>query len=691
MGEQNLVLGTAVAYAMFVVLQGLILLTNFTTDFTKPGNKLPDPNPVVYLRAALQSFVAMILTGGVVTVAYSGIVWDETVLMKWYGYNNICVVFDDPPASYICPVYWVAVAYFAGRYCIADTARVYRLTSVGSGLRAAVYAVNTAFALVALFFAVCLGIGPGENMYLHTAPFMCLVLVLPLVHLLQVAQGKKPIWYMTLSVLFFITSVTKFFFTGYALANPGQPLASGPARMIDAAWVLLALSSSFLMPLPPQAGIKKQNEVTVASAELRVMLMLPLALVLLVTVPLALVYHLLAALVLRTLAACGLVGKAPDATPGYGMPLVPGGYSKLPMTAAFIGDILGYLPFMKSAWHLAYASSKELSTGIYCANYGRPFVVLTSALFGGSESFMGLENAKILKFHQKICSKKPDGPEMAAGIKALRVELATWANMSWSNNLGESTMDELMIRASCAFTSAFLLGAPIDTDIIHELYPVPANLPLYPWLPVPSIFLPWWGKGRVIATQLYKQMRKLPKWQEVAELAAEAGYDETMALGDVLQIITLNANGLANPFINGLAVLQLMTPAELNALRNSLAWDLDPSVYPEPYVFDPTRFATADPYLSRPTWSKQPLPTMGQGLKFGGLADDKACSAKCVCPFVKLTQPLICAFIEMLLFDFDFVLANFGRNDAAANDEESVVPRSRYCLLNFIFFFFFLE
>jgi len=216
----------------------------------------------------------------------------------------------------------------------------------------------------------------------------------------------------------------------------------------------------------------------------------------------------------------------------------------------------------------------------------------------------------------------------------------------------------------------------------------------------------------------------------VAELAAEAGYDETMALGDVLQIITLNANGLANPFINGLAVLQLMTPAELNALRNSkdkreaLSWELmrfngprsaqiapadvaipdgaktylvkkgtrimgilglaqlDPSVYPEPYVFDPTRFATADPYLSRPTWSKQPLPTMGQGLKFGGLADDKACSAKCVCPFVKLTQPLICAFIEMLLFDFDFVLANFGRNDAAANDEESVVPRSSLLLGN---------
>jgi hypothetical protein len=32
--------------------------------------------------------------------------FDNNPLIEWYGYNNICIVFDTPPASYICPVFW---------------------------------------------------------------------------------------------------------------------------------------------------------------------------------------------------------------------------------------------------------------------------------------------------------------------------------------------------------------------------------------------------------------------------------------------------------------------------------------------------------------------------------------------------------------------------------------------------------
>jgi len=156
----DLLTGTIVAYGLFGLFASAILYANFPAQFENPGKRAPDVNSSTYLKVALELFSAMIVTGGVVTLRYSGIDFEATELMHWYGYNNVCVVFDDPPASYVCPVYWVMIAYFATRYCIADTARVYSLASASTRMRTAAYIVNCAFVFVACFFAVCLGVGP---------------------------------------------------------------------------------------------------------------------------------------------------------------------------------------------------------------------------------------------------------------------------------------------------------------------------------------------------------------------------------------------------------------------------------------------------------------------------------------------------------------------------------------------------
>jgi hypothetical protein len=380
------------------------------------------------------------------------------------------------------------------------------------------------------------------------------------------------------------------------------------------------------------------------------------------------------------------------------------------------------------------------------AGLGRPGVVLTGAdaqeaaqalrdnststvvkwqswLFEGAELFAGLSNAKLLKFHFEICAKDRAGAEFAQGVGALRAELASWCALHAEGRLVGLDSTELLLRASVSFTSAFLLGGVLDVELVADLYPLPANLPLFPWLPFASACLPSAAKARVVREQLFEQMKATPRWPEVRTLAAAAGLNERQALGDVLSIILLNADGLSNPWTNALAVLKKLpkeTLAELAAdksKREALAWELmrfngprsafvagedvqipdggrvysikkgtrimgilglaqmDATVYADPWVFKPERFAPLPPLdLARPARGREPLPTMGQGLKFGGLGDEAAVTAKCVCPFVKLTQPVILAFVEMLLFEFDYAFVVGEQRGRLSPEEHALVP-----------------
>ena len=46
---------------------------------------------------------------------------EHTALIEWFGYNNVCIVFDTPPSTYVCPMYWFVVGYLAVRFAVEDT------------------------------------------------------------------------------------------------------------------------------------------------------------------------------------------------------------------------------------------------------------------------------------------------------------------------------------------------------------------------------------------------------------------------------------------------------------------------------------------------------------------------------------------------------------------------------------------
>ena len=51
-------------------------------------------------------FWVVVLVGIVLTKFVARIDLEETLLVEVFGYNNICVYFDHPPATYVLPFLW---------------------------------------------------------------------------------------------------------------------------------------------------------------------------------------------------------------------------------------------------------------------------------------------------------------------------------------------------------------------------------------------------------------------------------------------------------------------------------------------------------------------------------------------------------------------------------------------------------
>jgi hypothetical protein len=242
--------GIIAAVALFFLLEPAVIYLNFKPWFLNPNHPTP-PQPERYFKASIHSFLAMIATGAILTTFFSGLDYSHTPLIDWYGYNNICIVFDTKPSTYISPVYWFFVGYLLVRYAIEDTRRVVQLPHIGPMLKAISYAANVILVLVAAFFSLCLAIGPSDNMFAHTVPFVALVLAFPLVFVMHCLQQKarSPL-YIAAVATFAVLSLLNATFISIALITHHH-LPVSIAQTVDILWLLFALPAPFLM-LPPK-------------------------------------------------------------------------------------------------------------------------------------------------------------------------------------------------------------------------------------------------------------------------------------------------------------------------------------------------------------------------------------------------------------------------------------------------------
>lgn len=249
--------GIVVGWMLFLILEPLVIWVNFSPWVINPARR-PRPTPEKYLHACVHSFVAMVVTGGILFGAFSEARFhkESTALVQWFGYNNVCIVFDSPPSTYVCPIFWFAVGYLAVRFAHEDIVqRINPMTHISPRTKTLAKLANLAFALVAAFFSLCLAIRPEDDMVTHSAPFVALVLgfaALYVLHFFQF-QGKRPRDYVAMVVFYTFVSLVKASFTFVALHTNGEYSApAGVAKPVDTLWVILALFAPFFFH-PPSA------------------------------------------------------------------------------------------------------------------------------------------------------------------------------------------------------------------------------------------------------------------------------------------------------------------------------------------------------------------------------------------------------------------------------------------------------
>jgi hypothetical protein len=241
--------GLIIGLLLFLLFETAVMYGNFRTWFRNP-NHPESPSPERFFHGAVYSFVAMVVTGVILTLAFSGADLSHSALIPFYGYNNVCVFFDYPPSTYVCPVYWFFVAYLVGRYAVEDTKRLMQLTNIGHSQKALFYAVNVLLVMSVAFFFVTLSINPANDVYGHTIPFVFMIATLPSVSLMHYFQRESPSHWLTAGVgVYMALTVTKIIFDVYALSSRHHaPPSIGQA--VDVLWMIFTLSAPFIMPAP---------------------------------------------------------------------------------------------------------------------------------------------------------------------------------------------------------------------------------------------------------------------------------------------------------------------------------------------------------------------------------------------------------------------------------------------------------
>jgi len=245
-------LGILVGYLLMIVIQSALFRYWLRDWFVDMSKELPTPE--VFLKLMICSLVGMIITGGVLTRFFASVpgvtpnVEGVTPLMKWYGYNNICMIFDYAPSTFVMPAYWVIISMCCLCFTVTDSRRL-ASEKVPEGVKTLGYVTNALLTFNAATFSVCLAIGPGSNMYAHTLPFLCLIVIWPFVFIsqyLETAASHRHTTVLVGIVLLTLLCFVKGTFTGMALMTRTH-VPPGLGQNVDRVWTLFFVLSPFLL------------------------------------------------------------------------------------------------------------------------------------------------------------------------------------------------------------------------------------------------------------------------------------------------------------------------------------------------------------------------------------------------------------------------------------------------------------
>jgi hypothetical protein len=168
-------------------------------------------------------FWVVVLTGYALTRAFGHVDPDHTLLTEVFGYNNICVYFDHPPATYVLPLLWAVTLVFLLGYMLAHwlqmraelragllSPRLYRALS---GMK-----LFESFSMVA--FSMIFAVSPegwDHTLYIHTVPFFLLQLGLVSLAMSNTLHGIRSGYWRRLGLPAWFEPAAKVYVVVFAL------------------------------------------------------------------------------------------------------------------------------------------------------------------------------------------------------------------------------------------------------------------------------------------------------------------------------------------------------------------------------------------------------------------------------------------------------------------------------------------
>ena len=99
------------------------------------------------------SFWVVVIAGVFLTRVYSHVDLEHTILTEVFGYNNICIYFDHPPATYFLPTLWAITLVLLMSYMGAAWLRM-RVEVLAGTLKPHLYRVLSGFKIFEAFTLV---------------------------------------------------------------------------------------------------------------------------------------------------------------------------------------------------------------------------------------------------------------------------------------------------------------------------------------------------------------------------------------------------------------------------------------------------------------------------------------------------------------------------------------------------------
>lgn len=236
-----------------------------------PVSEVKDPGQWLGMTGEL--FLLVVLVSLVITKFMHPEVFTDNPLLEAWGYNNVCVIFDLPPARYVAAVSWIAVTYCAVEYVKLVTHRIFlenRLGRMKKHSRALDYFFvfnHLGYAFTNAAFILCFLIPPTHSRQWHTRPFLAYIVFTWTSKWACVKEGsldKDPrtkniitqstwiyLWVYGIASLYLVISaeVTYWHHDKHPTHGPFFPWQLSFA--VDWGWMLLTGLGSTFLPVPP--------------------------------------------------------------------------------------------------------------------------------------------------------------------------------------------------------------------------------------------------------------------------------------------------------------------------------------------------------------------------------------------------------------------------------------------------------